>query len=134
MTDKDKENLVKLIASGKNTYADIKINIPTIDPLDLEGMSKDIVANAGILIRSPASAFFGPGNYQFKDTDKFHLTENGKNLLYRVQRDEIAEQHFQATLLEAQAATKSANSAVFWAKAAIVVTMVLFVLEKVLHL
>lgn len=77
-----KERLVLLIDSGKNTYREIKENIPDIE-------DKELRIAASPPINDPETIVHLEGNIsgiykrEFKDNDRFYLTEYGQNLFYQ---------------------------------------------------
>ena len=131
MTNQEKEVLVKLIHSGKNSAADIKKELPNIN-LRSAVFS---IALGDNLIYSEKSFYseIEKIQYHFTDTDTFQLTETGKNVLHQIQKEERLLHISQISLNEAHQSGLYAKKAVFWAEISIAVSIGLFVLEKLLH-
>lgn len=122
MTNEDKEKLVKLIASGINTYADIEEILPGA----VASAVVDYTDGTSLHLIYPVNK-----DTHIKSDTIFALTDDGKDILYQLQKEQLAERHFQESLAESKDSTKYAKSAVLWAKIAIAVTLVLFLLEKI---
>ncbi|MCH4157667.1 MAG: hypothetical protein LKF34_03585 [Acidaminococcaceae bacterium] len=84
----NQEKLVLLISSGKNTYKDIKDGIPELPELELESMVNDIASNPGCIVKTNAD-LPNYGNVHFADADTFYLTNNGKDVLYQLQKEKV---------------------------------------------
>ncbi len=97
LTDQESEKLVQLIASGKNTYADIKHDFPLDWPdryLYIDDYFKDGVVFVGHPLEKIGLIEFEivpeeySKEYRFKDEDKFRLTIKGRNLYNKCIREE----------------------------------------------
>lgn len=110
MCKKDKETIVKLIKSGKDSYADF---CEVLGNVDIFTICQESQIPGAIIKRKPPVK---PGKISL-DT-RFELTTAGKDLLYDVER-------FEKTFGSATTSAKYAKYA-FWATA---VTIVLTVLQ-----
>lgn len=89
MTDKNKEIVVKLIAEGKNSYADFCKAIPTLSEWDILGITTQTAYNANNAIIYKIS-----GNKDSKTvqpSDRFSLNAHGQNFLYQLQKEDKME-------------------------------------------
>ena len=85
MIDKNKEIIVKLVAEGKNSYADFRNAIPNLNDSEVIGITRNIARNANGTILLKIS-----GNLDSKTlqpSDHFSLTEEGQNILYSLQKE-----------------------------------------------
>lgn len=114
MCKKDKETVVKLIKSGKDSYADF---IKMFDQIDIFLISEESQMPDAIIKRKLPKK---PG--PFTPDTRFELNEDGKDLLYDLER-------WEKTLGSANASAKYARYA-FWATVA---TIVLTVLQLLLR-
>lgn len=98
------EKLVILIASGRNSYADIKRSFPEIpdDELITHVTAPITISPAGkspqlllILVTPPMKL---TGNYHFNPNDRFALTIQSEDILYRLKKEYSAEKQFNDTL------------------------------------
>ena len=98
MTDENIEKLVLLIASGKNTLADIVKTVPieTPDEMDwlIEKDEYDPLDPPNPL--APIRFVEKPQHYlnhrKFDLNDTFCLSEEGENILYRLKKEQAAKQ------------------------------------------
>lgn len=112
LTQKTREQLVLLINSGKNSYADIKQAIPELTDADLRIASlpmliNDLSERVLSLDHHPSGDAF---RYEFTDTDRFSLSIYGEDLLYKIQKEQIL--------------TVSQDEAIKWAKVAAIATII----------
>ena len=132
---KDAEKLVLMIHRGQNTYADIRLAFPNMklstlydliaDPFVLIAGEQDPrkLDSADILLRfQKRPADFHP-RYGFKDDNAFVLSEAGENILYQLQKECTAEQHYQESLKESRIANQRATWSLVLAILAILVTV-----------
>lgn len=141
LTNKQIDSLVSLIASGKNTYKDIQdafpwINSPTMCYylVDAPKSGPDQFASMELISIDNHQTYFQfkeiPDDffylYEFKPTDTFELNISGENRLYELQKE-------QESLKLTKQSIASADAAVFWAKISVIISIVLFVLGKLLN-
>lgn len=87
MTDKEKELIVNLVKSGKNTLKELRGVAPNerhwnvIGHPDRGGGKNDVVCLDKEMIWS------GALHYKPTDADTFHLTDAGYDLLYRLEKE-----------------------------------------------
>ena len=89
MTDKNKEIIVKLVAEGKNSYADFRNAIHNLSEWEVQGITTSTAWNPNITILYKIS-----GNKDSKTiqlSDRFSLNERGQNLLYQLQKEDKME-------------------------------------------
>jgi hypothetical protein len=102
MTNKDKEILVILVSSGKDTFLDIHQKLENVSDNDLvdcvdnwfrtiDGRIFSCYASFSLIHFVNCPDEYLP-DYKFKDTDQFRLTEKGNNLLYQIQKEQRLEQ------------------------------------------
>lgn len=80
MTDYDKEILVKLISQNKNTYQDIRSRLPHLSDSEIKYEADNPIR----FINTPREYAI----YKFSPDDVFELSEFGKNLLYKLKKDQ----------------------------------------------
>lgn len=85
MTDKNKEIIVKLVAEGKNSYADFRNAIPNLSDSEVIGITRNIARNANGTILLKISGDLDSKTLQ--PSDRFSLTEDGQNVLYSLQKE-----------------------------------------------
>ena len=98
MTDENIEKLVLLVASGKNTVADLAELFPKITNTELhEVVENDDFSNPMESTpnpNAPLQFIERPLNYsdryRFMLTDSFRLSEYGEDILYRLRKEESA--------------------------------------------
>lgn len=103
---KTREQLVMLVHSGKNTYADIKQALPDLTDSDLR------IASLPMMINDPSErvlcldhhSFDDLYHYQFAENDTFSLSWYGEDLLYYVQKELRQEDLASRALAEAKLA------------------------------
>lgn len=139
LTNNEIDSLILAIAAGKNTYKDLQdvipeMNSPTMCAYLLDdpkaGPGQSITYN---FITDPHPCYFQfkaiPDDffylYEFKPTDSFILNIHGENRLYELQKE-------QNSLFLTKKSIASADAAVTWAKISIIVSIVLFVLGRLL--
>lgn len=139
LTDREIDALILAIASGKDTYKDLQViipemNSPTMCDYLLDEPQPGPGQNAKFtLIHEPRSSYFRfkgvPDDffylYEFKPTDSFILSILGENRLYELQKEK-------KSWLLAKQSIASADAAVTWAKISVIVSIVLFVLGRLL--
>lgn len=142
LTCKEIDSFILAIASGKNTYKNLQdimpeLNSPTMcsylwdDPKVGPDQFK-IYNLIGPAVPTPTYFQFKevPDDffylYEFKPTDTFILNITGENRLYELQKE-------QESLKLTKQSIASADAAVFWAKISVIISIVLFVLGKLLN-
>lgn len=139
LTNKEIDALILTIASGKDTYKDLQdivpeMNSPTMCTYLLDEPQPGPGQNAkSTLILEPKLSYFRfkdtPDDffylYEFKPTDSFILSILGENRLYELQKE-------QKSLILTRKSIASADAAVTWAKISVIVSIVLFVLGRLL--
>ena len=115
MTDEEKELIVKLVANGKNTFKELQDVAPdewrwsVFGYIGKGGRPDDVVQMDKVI------DFFEVSTYKPVDSDTFHLTDAGKNLLHRLNRENL--------LIHKQ------EEAIKWSKRATLSTIVIGVLS-----
>ena len=90
MNSQEKDTVVRLIASGKNSYKELRGTLPNITPLQWarlghpESHSSDDVAQLDKKID-----YMDTYTYKPVDEDTFHLTAVGENRLYELQKEDL---------------------------------------------
>lgn len=142
LTCKEIDSLILSIGSGKNTYKDIQDIIPSMNSPTMcsylwddpkVGPDQFKIYNViGPAVPTPTYFQFKevPDDffylYEFKPTDTFILNITGENRLYELQKE-------QESLKLTKQSIASADAAVFWAKISVIISIVLFVLGKLLN-
>lgn len=88
-TNKDKEIAVRLVASGKNTYKDLKTALPHI-PLSfwVRAGHPEKVGHNDVIRLNKQIEWLQADKYKPVDNDVLILTEQGEDLLYKLQKEE----------------------------------------------
>lgn len=142
LTCKEIDSLILSIGSGKNTYKDLQDIIPSMNSPTMcsylwddpkVGPDQFKIYNViGPAVPTPTYFQFKevPDDffylYEFKPTDTFILNITGENRLYELQKE-------QESLKLTKQSIASADAAVFWAKISVIISIVLFVLGKLLN-
>lgn len=139
LTNKQVDVLIEAIASGRNTYKELQKLVPTMSsPTMCAYLSDEPTAGPDQfpvcnLASVPSPRYFRFDNvppdffylYEFKPDDTFVLSISGKNRLYELQKE-------QESLALTRRSIASADAAVSWAKVSVAVSVVLFVLGRLL--
>lgn len=141
LTHKEIDSFILAIASGKNTYQDLQgimpeLNSPTMCSYlsDDPKIGPNQFKNYNLMGQlTPTPTYFQfeeiPDDffylYEFKPTDTFILNIAGDNRLYELQKE-------QESLALTKKSIASADAAVIWAKISVIVSVVLFVIGKLL--
>lgn len=116
MTDKNKEIIVKLVAEGKNSYADFCKVIPDLKDFHIIGITSvsSYNPNGTLLQKTHGNKY----SKTVKPTDRFTLNERGLNLLFQIQKEEKIESTNKLSL-------SLAKDAVTYAKKAYIATVII---------
>ncbi|WP_407388911.1 hypothetical protein [Allisonella histaminiformans] len=137
LTRKEIDSLILSVASGKNTYKDLKCIIPGLNAPTMCSYLSDEPKTGPNQFKTynlnRCDSYFQfkeiPDDfyylYKFKPTDAFILNIPGENRLYELQKE-------QQNVILSRQSISSANAAVLWAKISVAVSIGLFVLEKLL--
>ncbi|GEM_PF-5950988 len=89
MTLQQYEQIVRLIAGDKNTYADIKSALPSIKDSELSfiAASQYVMPSPNYFRLKNPNDFRSRGG-RFLPDDKFFLTEDGQDFLYRLHKED----------------------------------------------
>ena len=140
LTEKQKEKLALLIDSGRNTYADLHEAFPFFendDWYDIIGDSFQERNPYGIgdtrwLRENRASKIFiyfercpesYTRTYQFQPSDKFELSINGENLLYRLKKEQQSSRIATHSLKISEQSLEVSKNAAIYAKKSYIATL-----------
>lgn len=100
MTNEEKEKIVRLIGSGKNSYQDIKTSFPDMDDETLKFISTNPYGYARGLVIHLVDAPSGDKcmSYNLRGNETFELTEAGKNLYYQLSKSDQEDKRLLWTL------------------------------------
>ena len=115
MTDEEKELIVKLVANGKNTFKELRDVAPDEWRWNILGHSSRGGYQHDVIKLDRNMEYIDALNYKPIDSDTFHLTDAGKNLLHRLNRENL--------LIHKQ------EEAIKWSKRATLSTIVIGVLS-----
>ena len=84
MSDEEKELLVKMVSGGHNTFAELNAAFPKVGEYIWRTSSRYSYSSQNLVICRSHDNLEVP----LKDSDTFELTDEGKSLLYRMQKEE----------------------------------------------
>ena len=87
MTDEEKELIVKLVANGKNTFKELRDVAPDEWRWNILGHSSRGGYQHDVIKLDRNMEYIYALNYKPIDSDTFHLTDTGKNLLHRLNKE-----------------------------------------------
>lgn len=87
MTDKDKELIVNLVRNGKNTFKDLRAAVPAEKHWNIIGHPDRKNADNDVVRLDKEMIWSGALHYKPMDSDTFHLTDEGHNLIAKLEME-----------------------------------------------
>lgn len=82
------ETIVRMVRNGVNSYGDFIAAIPDLDPSEFYGIVRSPCPENNLLAELAPRPHDPAESYRFIPEDRFKLTEHGKNLAYRLAKED----------------------------------------------
>ena len=84
MSDEEKELLVKMVSNGHNTFAELDAAFPRVGEYEWRVSGRYVYSTLRVVVCHSHDDL----DVSLEDSDTFVLTDEGKSLLYRIQKEE----------------------------------------------